>query len=443
MSKEQTTGQPKKVRQTQETPMADNWFERLLGNPQDRKTREEALNRLILRTLTVITAIIVVLLGIALFVDQVVIPNQSVASVNGQSISVRDFRDRVRLERAQLSQQLNSTIAQIQAFGIDPNQFLQQEPYSTWINELNVPDQLGRRVLNEMTDDLLVAQEAQKLGIEVGQEQLDQQLNQFFNFDPTAVASLGQEPTVTPTATITPTPFVSPTPSPTPLPTSTPTPLPEATGEVTAEATGEATALPTAQPTNTPSAEELRNDFEENQREYRRAIRQAGNISDGPIDDYFRRQALRTAVGEYLLADKTTTPYVNARHILVATEAQAQEILSALREGASFADLARASSTDTGSGANGGELGWAPASNYVAPFEQAVLSLPIGELSEPIESEFGFHIIQVRAREDREITEEERSRIRQSAFDKWLSELRTANEANIQIFDSWTNYVPR
>ena len=79
-------------------------------------------------------------------------------------------------------------------------------------------------------------------------------------------------------------------------------------------------------------------------------------------------------------------------------EAQAVEEL--LKQGVDFAEVARKYSKDTGSGQNGGELGWAPASNYVAEFADAVSTLKIGEISEPVKTQFGYHIIQVIARED-------------------------------------------
>jgi len=453
MSKQQTTGQPKKKNLVGKgSEQSSSTFDRLLGYPESKQAREEALNRLILRVITGMTVFILAVLALAWFVDQVVIPNRAVAQVNGQAITVREFRDRVRFERARLSQQLNGIIGQVQAFGMGLNEFLQQEPYATWLNELNVPDQLGRRVIDDMVGDVLVEQEAAKLGLSVDDEAVQAQINEFFSYDPTAVALIGQEPTVTPTTTITPTPFVSPTPTPTPTQTPSPTPNPEATDEATleatAEATEEATAFPTALPTSTQSPEEVRSDFETQVNDYRRSLRQAANISDGPIDDFFRREALRQAVSEYLVADKKDedgkilATYVNARHILVKTLDEANEILAALRAGASFADLARASSTDTGSGAKGGELGWAIASTYVPPFEEAVLRLEVGVISEPIESEFGFHIIQVRAREDRPIEGDDLTRLEESAFSKWLEDLRTANEGSIETFN-WTDYVPR
>lgn len=79
--------------------------------------------------------------------------------------------------------------------------------------------------------------------------------------------------------------------------------------------------------------------------------------------------------------------------------AKAQEIRKKLLDGGDFAATAKAESDDAGSAANGGSLGPAfPRGRMVAPFDQAVFSLPVGQLSEPVKSPFGYHIIKVEER---------------------------------------------
>jgi len=465
--RQQTTGQPRRRMQAAQPEIeSQGWFDRLLGNPRTRQEREDAINRLLQRGMLALGLLVALVIGVALLIDQVIIPNQSVATVNGQAITVSDFRDRVRFERARIAQEIDSFVVQLQSFGFTDeqiNQQFQQEPYRTLLNELNFPDQLGRRVLDDMVEDTLIAQEAERRNITVSDELIETEVNEFFGFNPTQVALIGVEPTVTPTPTITPTPFVSPTPSPTPTETPQPSATPEEepteapTDEAAADATpdGEATAdpeaesspFPTLEPTNTPLPEEQRAtrvaQFEDNQQAFETYIRQQAQLGAGAIDAFFRRQALREAVAEAVVGEQTTATYVNARHILVETEEQAQDIKAALDAGASFADLARASSTDQGSGANGGELDWGPASQYVDEFRDAVLSLPIGEISDPVESQFGFHIIQVRAREERELTETEQEQQAQRLFTEWVEQERDAQEENIDIAGNWPDYVPR
>lgn len=85
-----------------------------------------------------------------------------------------------------------------------------------------------------------------------------------------------------------------------------------------------------------------------------------------------------------------------ARHILVASEAEAKEIIASLKKGGKFEDIAKKKSTDTGSGAKGGDLDWANPGSYVPEFSAALVKLGKGKTSEePVKSEFGYHIIRV------------------------------------------------
>jgi peptidyl-prolyl cis-trans isomerase C len=75
--------------------------------------------------------------------------------------------------------------------------------------------------------------------------------------------------------------------------------------------------------------------------------------------------------------------------------AKAKEIREKLVKGANFAELAKAESDDTGSGANGGELGSFGHGQMVPQFDEAAFKLPVGQLSEPVKTQFGYHIIKV------------------------------------------------
>lgn len=86
----------------------------------------------------------------------------------------------------------------------------------------------------------------------------------------------------------------------------------------------------------------------------------------------------------------------NAAHILVADEAKAKELLAQLEAGADFAELAKTNSTDTGSGAVGGDLGWFGLGMMVKPFEEAVVAAELGKVAGPVQSDFGFHLILVK-----------------------------------------------
>jgi len=130
-----------------------------------------------------------------------------------------------------------------------------------------------------------------------------------------------------------------------------------------------------------------------------------------------------------------------ARHILIRTSAvvsdeQARQRLAQLRErilqGESFADLARRYSNDA-TAPQGGELGWLSPGATVPPFEQAMDALADGEISQPVQSPFGWHLIQVEERRTQDMAEEyQRMQARQAlferraqpAFEDWLQQLR-------------------
>jgi peptidyl-prolyl cis-trans isomerase C len=85
-----------------------------------------------------------------------------------------------------------------------------------------------------------------------------------------------------------------------------------------------------------------------------------------------------------------------ARHILVEKEDEAKDIIKSIKGGAKFEDIAKKSSKDPGSGANGGDLDWANAASYVTEFSEAMITLDKGQMTEtPVKSQFGWHIIRV------------------------------------------------
>lgn len=84
---------------------------------------------------------------------------------------------------------------------------------------------------------------------------------------------------------------------------------------------------------------------------------------------------------------------IKCSHILVEKQGQALAILERLKKGEKFAELAKELSLDSGSGKRGGELGYFGRGKMVKPFETAAFKLAVGEISEPIKTEYGYHII--------------------------------------------------
>lgn len=107
-------------------------------------------------------------------------------------------------------------------------------------------------------------------------------------------------------------------------------------------------------------------------------------------------EALQAAYGAQYGGDEPS-PEFNASHILVSTPEEAEEIAGLLEAGGDFATLARERSGD-GAAMNGGELGWFGLGMMVEPFENAVVDLEVGQVSEPVQTQFGFHLVRLNDR---------------------------------------------
>jgi peptidyl-prolyl cis-trans isomerase C len=100
------------------------------------------------------------------------------------------------------------------------------------------------------------------------------------------------------------------------------------------------------------------------------------------------------ALYEEEFGDVAPQTEINASHILVETEDEAKELIELLKGGADFAELAKERSTGP-SGPNGGELGWFTRGRMVPEFEDAVFALEVGQISDPVQTQFGWHVITV------------------------------------------------
>ncbi|MGE8079602.1 peptidylprolyl isomerase [Peribacillus loiseleuriae] len=135
-------------------------------------------------------------------------------------------------------------------------------------------------------------------------------------------------------------------------------------------------------------------------------------------------------------------PEIHARHILVKDEATAKEVKEKLKNGEDFAKLAKEYSTDTGSAEKGGDLGWFGQGAMVAEFENAAYALKKDEISEPVKSQYGFHIIQLLDKKEKKSYEESKAEIEKelklskldnTAVQKALN--KEVNDADLKVND--------
>ena len=364
---------------------------------------------------------------------------EPVGKVNGVTISIGEWQERVRFQRKQMINMYNQ-YSVYQQFGMDVTQQLQQIQ-----GTLASPEILGQQVLDQMTDEIMIRQEAEKRGITVSDEEIDNYFKEAFEFFPDG----------TPTPTLTPTEFVFPTLSSEQMTIypSTSTPTEAATSTVTPTGTPDRSVTPTATATTAPptptfvpelpTASPTPYTLEGYQTTYEEMVTSFGadNVSEKTIRGIYEADLLRKKLVDDITKDiPKTEEQVWARHILLETEEEANAVYERLQKGEDFAAVAQELSKDTGSGANGGDLGWQPRSFYVAEFGDAAFAQKIGEIGKPVKSDFGYHIIQVIAREELPLSDSQYEQKKETEFNDWLTAAK--EEATIETFESWKEHVP-
>jgi parvulin-like peptidyl-prolyl isomerase len=438
MAKKGTVGGPRTRRTTSEDVERRKKY-------KSRAERDKMWQRRVLfATILLIGVSLAVLVG-AIFYEQVWRPHQAVTTVNGVEVSTKDFQERVRLSRWLTAEKVRSYFYLFQGNTDYLQQYVGQD-----INNLRYPSLMGSQVLSEMEEDIILQQSAKELGVTVDNAAVDREVNDYMASQvglispdsPTATPTV--EPTVSPTITPTPENLSSPTPGPSPTPSLTPTP----------------TLSPT--PTATLEPDMIRATLSKEDSTFTKTAMDKANVSKSAIRDLFYYQTLRITIQDAIGKDVPTEELqVDARHILIAfnpnvpsgqtapppteeektaAKAKADEVLTALQNGEPFADLAKAVSNDSGSAAQGGELGWSSPDSFVPEFKDAVLNAEIGQIIGPIETQYGYHIIQVHAREVRALSASDLQTRRSDAYQKWLDDKKAA--ANIKRRSDWPDRVP-
>jgi len=370
----------------------------------------------------------------------VLLLREPVAEVNGVKISTGQWQERVKFQRVQMINVYNQYTFYQQNFGLDYSQQMQQ--ISTMLQS---PEIIGQQALDQLRDEILIRQEAEKRGITVSAEEVETSLQENFGFFPDG----------TPTPTITPTDISFPTltsqqltlyPS-TSTPTEVPTSTPEPTATLDLSATPGATstaalATPTAVP-ELPTASPTPYTLDGFKSEYEKMLEnyKPYNISEKTIRSVYEAELLRQKLLDDLTKDTPLTEeQVLARHVLVETEVEAKAAYGLINQGVDFAEVARKYSKDTGSGANGGDLGWFGKGAMVPEFEEAAFSQEIGAVGQPVKTDFGYHIIQVIARQENPLNATQYQQKKETEFGDWLTTAR--EEATVTTFDIWKERVP-
>jgi peptidyl-prolyl cis-trans isomerase D len=412
-----------------------------------RLERERRQTQVITSIAVVIVVIIVGLIGYGVLNETVLKARQPVVTVNGESVNLREFQVQVRVSRQQYIDQYMQYYQFAQMFGVDPSTDPSLSQTFTQIEtQLSTPTNIGQQVIDNITNDLLIRQYAKANGIVVSPADLDKAMHDAFGYYPDGTPT--PSPTSTtfsyPTWSATQYAIMTPTLPPTITPTNTLAPTP--TYDLNATATTIPSITPTATMTLIPSITPTATPYTLDgfQTSYKQALVSYAKLGVSEADFrklFFESPLYRKRISDMVTADVAhEQEQVWARHILVADEATAQSVRSQLLAGADFATLAAQDSIDTGSKDKGGDLGWFGKGQMIVEFETAAFALKVGEISQPVQSTEGWHIIQVLGHEIRPLTDTEYKNAVTTAFNKWLSDQRTA--ATIVIASNWTANVP-
>jgi peptidyl-prolyl cis-trans isomerase D len=402
-----------------------------------RMEKEHRQKKALLISLIAILGTILLVVIYGLLNDTVLKPKKAVARVNGDVITVEQFQKRVKYERFSLTQSFLQYALSQWAY------FFQSQLLNVQ-NQLDDYVQFGSDTLDTMITEKIVQQKAAELGITVTDSEIDTYIQENFGYYTNGT------PTPAPTEQIYPTSTLSRTQmaliTATPIPTAVPTEIP------TVAATLEPTTTlvsPTESPTENPTPTEIpatptAYTYEGFQGLYATMVANVGTetgYTDAEFREYVKGILLQKKVYDALTKDiGPEQEMVWARHILVATEPEAKLMLTKLSEGEDWTTLAAKFSTDTSNNTNGGDLGWFGKGQMVQEFEEAAYALKIGEISQPVKTEFGYHIIQVLGHENRMLNSSELNSIKSAAYSKAIKELKDA--ATIKKINIWASVVP-
>lgn len=406
----------------------------------DRIRRETMQRQYLLIGTIVVVLLVLGVIGYGLIQETIMPPYQPVAKIGKDSISTQAFQARVRYERGLMVRRYMNNYEMMKSLAASNPDF--EKSFQSSLDQIKTnlePLTIGNKVLEEMIQEVLIRQEATRRGITVTDEEVDKALQEEFGYfpkDTSPTTTATNFPTPPPTSTLTAEqlalkPFLG-FPTSTPDLTATPTIVPSPTP------TSEPTAIPTI--TATPTVYTL----EKYQADYKTAIDSIMKDSQFPEADL--RELIRNSLYSKKLFEVMTAnlpikqEQVWARHILVEDEATAKQVLNELKQSGDWTALAAKYSTDTGSKDMGGDLGWFSRGVMVKEFEDVAFILAIGEISQPVKSQFGWHIIQVLGHEIRALSSNEYMQSQQKTFQDWLDGQR--NSGDVKIYDYWAERVP-
>ena len=322
-----------------------------------RRRHEQEVQRRIYIGLGVVLALVAILIAIGAINEYVIKPNKPVAVVNGDKISQEAFKRRLRFEQDNLVSQINQYLQFGEQFANGgPNPFI--STVQPFYNQLADPQQLAYTVLDKMIEETVVHQLAPQYDATVTPEEVQAEIERQFGYDREAEqANAGSSDTMTNTAPVM-----------------------------------------------------TEDEFQQRYNDYIQNMANKGSLTEEEFRDLFATFLMKDKLAQNapLEFDKTDEA-VKVRYILIKPEPEVplvkreadalKAIMDARKrivdDGEDFATVAKEVSEDPGSAPNGGDLGCFGKGQMVPEFEKAAFDLEKGEVSQPVETDFGYHIIQV------------------------------------------------
>ncbi|HPH96912.1 MAG TPA: peptidylprolyl isomerase [Anaerolineaceae bacterium] len=378
-----------------------------------RLEREQIQRKFILIAAASVAVLVILVLAFGILDQTVLKDNKVVAQVGSDTIIAKDFQNQVRYTRYSLIQRYKQA-KQLAAYfsGMDSS-FTQN--LTQIKNQLDDSTTLGTQVLDQMIDDVIIRQEAKKLGITVSPEEIEAELRASFNYYPDGTPVPSATPTDIPVPPLSATQLAIITLTPTPAPTVAPTEAP-------------ATITATPSPTRTPMPTQTPMTLEGYQSEVDTWIKSYGDAMDrATLNRMLENILLRRKLQEKIAADVATEQdQVWARHILVADQATAEDIIKRLNAGEDWNTLATLT-IDTASAATAGDYGWFPRGQMTKEFEDAAFALQPGQITQtPVQTTYGYHVIQVIDHQVRPVAADLLETLKTNKFSTWLTETRNA-----------------
>jgi parvulin-like peptidyl-prolyl isomerase len=348
-----------------------------------RREKERRQRLILVGVAAAIGCLILVVLGYGAYQELIAKPSAPVAIVNGIPITTQTYQKRVLLERMNIDATMQNLLSQRSQYDPEEDAFL-LSIIDQQLSQLSMQRELlnSQTALDSLIEEELIGQAAEERGIMVSPDEIDRRIEQDFGY-------VREQPTPLPspsTGAITPTVEITPTEAPPPM---------------------------------------TRGEFEELYSNSLSILEEGAGLTEADYRELVKASLVREKMEEFIGQQvPTAEPQIHARHILLDTEEEAQDALQRLEQGEDFAALATEVSTDTVSAEVGGDLGWLPEGSMATEFDEVAFDLPVGEISEVVETPRGFHIILVDERdEDRELDPAILDQRKREAFNIWLADL--------------------